>query len=1182
MKRSGIYNRIWLPVLLLLTSLLAWSAVRGMKVHALALEQEARCGIEVHTHGEGCYRGSSLSCTKAVHTHTRNCYLVLLKDNDINNLLSQVEQQEEHSLEALIGQTVDSALQYNTDLTSPMVTAQAEPVNVAAINETIVEQEIQPMIVLNEDLYSSATGSDGQLPQETPAVNTGNSLALMQNGGQEETQIPTQQSFALQPGTGSEISPLALDDPVSTGNSMANYYVYLDGSWRSLGNMSFTTARSGLRYYARETTSDIVTLYNHSLELSLTEDDLNLIYATSANAASYSWTDATVSGNYTYFGNNYSRQNDARKAKYVRLVDENGDPLAFYSVTFEFPDGTQTVQYVRSGDAVELPEEYLWQSDADEYPGGSQVEIYSTMTFTAREADGKFRIIYDVNFPTVSGVTVQTQPTLMGLAQTEVTDVMDRETDVRLRNVSQSDIRAAVNNHSVGLSRMIHFSGWQVEGTDVILSPNSIVTWQELQAHSGGSRLNLIGVWEYRAVQTASFYIRYDSIAVDTEGNMTSQDSSHYTPELAAVFIGGEDAASLSVNQLNSLYYIADTSSDNSYGADQEIRALYGQHTGIWMQSFPRDEDIFEQLKDYATYLRVDGEPVDVNELNDSAYAIRWYVFKCQDDAWHVDGRLVKKQGFLDVTKHFAGNAEAIAEARMGFSIRAWDEDGENDYYLCIEEPEDTVDGIVLTPSVSNGMTFTWELEGIEYDELWTIAEDPGLMQEDMIVHSDYRVVDAYNQQNKTGAGTEVQVNGMTYATDMGEIQALRVEFTNIYHATNSIIIKKEDAATGSPIGGAVFALEQNGEQLRFVYDEEADRYLYDPDNGDITALSGSESGYYELVIEGFSYDNGDIVVQELQPPEGYTPIESLSIGYDEDGEISLLTPTDMAKYEEGLLVVQNTTDSLEVDVEKQWLCPEEEWQPVTVQLLANGLPVTALIPGVEPSVVLDEENDYRACWEDLPLYANGQQIQWSVRETAVGNEECLADFTFANWLVDYGVPQYSYDEDGTLSAIRFTVTNDTRRTMLRLIKTNMGGGIRLGGATFVLERLLDDGTTDPDFIVRTATTAEDGTITFDNVKYGDYRLTEMQQPAGYLEMEIPIYLTIHTDGTVMVQDHPYATPGSTAFSVHVKNQPESPMPVTGGGGTGGYTAIGLLMMLLAFGWALPQFRKKGGAPPTG
>ena len=91
MKRSGIYNRIWLPVLLLLTSLLAWSAVRGMKVHALALEQEARCGIEVHTHGEGCYRGSSLSCTKAVHTHTRNCYLVLLKDNDINNLLSQVE-----------------------------------------------------------------------------------------------------------------------------------------------------------------------------------------------------------------------------------------------------------------------------------------------------------------------------------------------------------------------------------------------------------------------------------------------------------------------------------------------------------------------------------------------------------------------------------------------------------------------------------------------------------------------------------------------------------------------------------------------------------------------------------------------------------------------------------------------------------------------------------------------------------------------------------------------------------------------------------------------------------------------------------------------------------------------------------------------------------------------------------
>lgn len=1181
MKRSGTYNRIWLPVMLLLTALLAWTAFRGMRVQALALEQQARCGIEVHAHGEDCYSGDTLICTTPVHAHSKNCYLVLLKDNDINTLLAQVDKQQEHSLEGLIGQTVDSALRYNTDLTSPMVTTQAEPVDVAAINETIVEQQIDPMIVLNENLYSSASASDGALPQEqTQSVHV-DTPSLQP----EQPEAPAAQLPAVMEAVsgGNTVSPMALDDPVSTGSSMGNYYIYLDGSWRSLGNMSFSTARSGTRYYARETTTDIVTLYNHSLDLSLTASDLNLIYATSANAASYSWTDATFSGNYTYFGNNYSRQSDARKAKYIRLVDESGDPLAFYTVTLEYPDGTEEVRYVRSGDTVELPEEYVWQSDGDEYAGGTQVEIYAKTTFTASEADGKFRISYDVNFPTVSGVTVDTKPTLVGTAETVVTDTMEQGTDARLRNVSQTDVDGSVNGNTVGLSRVIHFSGWQVEGTDVILSPNSTVTWQELQAYTGGgSRLELTGVWEYRAMQTASFYIRYDSVAVDTEGNMTSQDSNLYTPELFVAFVGGEDAASLSTSQLNNLYYIADTSSDNSYGADQEIRALYGQHTGIWLQSFPRDEDVFEQLKSYATYLQVDGEPVDVNELNDSAYAIRWYVFKCQDDAWHIDGRLVKKEGFLDVTKHFAGNLEAIAAARNGFSIRAWDEDGEYDYHLCIEEPEEPTDGTVLIPSYTDGMTYTWELDGIEYGELWTLAEDPGLQQDNMIVHSGYRVVDAYNQQNKNGSGTEVEVNGMTYATDMGEIQALRVEFTNIYHATDSIIIKKEDAATGSPIGGAMFGLEQNGEELRFVYDEAQDRYIYDPEYGDITELSGSESGYYEIVIEGFSYDNGEIVVQELQPPEGYTPVESLTIGYDEDGEISLLTPTDMAAYEDGLLVVKNSTEALSVSVQKQWLCPEEEQQPVTVQLLANGLPVTVLIPGVEPDAVLDESNAYFALWEDLPLYANGRQIEWSVRETQIGNEDCLSDFTFANWLVDYGVPDYTYDEDGALAAIRFTVTNDTRRTMLRLIKTNMGGGIRLGGAEFMLERLLEDGTEDSEFIVRTASTADDGTITFDNVKYGDYRLTETAQPSGYVEMELPVYLTIHTDGTVTVQEHPYAMPGSTAFTVHVKNQPESPMPVTGGGGTGGYTAIGLLLMLMALGWALPKYRRKGGAPPAG
>jgi len=1175
-KRSGIYNRIWIPAACLLIFLLGFVSMKNLLSRSLALEQVARCGIEEHIHTQDCYKDNRLICPKIAHSHTENCYLVLLKDNDINLLLSHVEALPDRSLESLIGQTVDNALLYNHDLTSPMAEGEIPlPASPAAINETVEEYDIQPQVVLNENLYKSI-GSDGQIPTEEGGASYYASSGLLQS---EQSEVPYEtppQQLAVGQGSAGTLS---LDDPVSTGNGNANYYVYLDGSWRTVGTLGFSYARSGTRYYARETTTEILSLYNQALGVALTESDLHLRYATSANASSYSWTDATFSGSYTYFGNNYSRQSDARKAKYVRLVDGNDDPLAFYTVTLEFPDNTEEIYYVRAGDTIKLPDMYAWQVDGREYAGGSEVEIQAQTTFTARETNGKFYMVYNVNFPaSVSGVSFTTRPTMQGMAETTATDIFDEGNGTRIRNVSQQEVTGRVTSNNYGLNRVVRFAGWQIEGTDIILSPNSAVSWEELKAYAGtGNWLSLVGVWEYRAQQTVSFYIRYDSVAVDKEGNITNQDSNLYTPELHAAFVGGEDAGDLSVSALNNLYAIADTTADNSYGADQEIRALYGNNSGIWLTSFPRDEDVFEQLKNYATNLEVEGETVSVSDLNPNGYAIRWYVFKCQDDAWHIDGKLVKKQGFLNVTKHFAGNHEAIAAAQEGFYMEAYDDDGDHDWYLYITEPEVVPgDGNVMLPTSVSGNTYTWHMGEVEYDELWTITEFPGeTIWDNMVCHSSYRVIDGYNNQNQSGDGTEVQVHGVTYATDMGDAQALRVEFTNIYHTTDSIIIKKEDAATSNPLDGAVFTLAQNGEVLKFSYDPDADRYIYD-EYGSVTELTGN--GYYELVIEGFSYENGPVEVREIRAPDGYTPVESIWLGENEDGEIEILSATDMASYENGLLVIKNSTDSTFVSVSKQWLCPGEEWQDVTVMLLANGQPVTALIPGVEPTVVLSAGNGYTHVWQDLPEYANGQLIVWSVREIQIGNEPCLADHSFVNWLVDYNV-QSVFDEFGDQIGTSVTVTNDTRRTLLRLVKTNMGGGLRLEGATFVLEHLLDNGSVDGSFIVRTGTTAEDGTITFDNLKYGRYRLTEIEAPDGYVDLNTPIYLTIEQDGTVIVEPHNYAEAGSTAFSIVVKNQPENPLPETGGIGTGLHIALGLALMLMSLGGILFRHRRKGGYP---
>ena len=184
---------------------------------------------------------------------------------------------------------------------------------------------------------------------------------------------------------------------------------------------------------------------------------------------------------------------------------------------------------------------------------------------------------------------------------------------------------------------------------------------------------------------------------------------------------------------------------------------------------------------------------------------------------------------------------------------------------------------------------------------------------------------------------------------------------------------------------------------------------------------------------------------------------------------------------------------------------------------------------------------------------------------------------------MSYGEPVYTRDENGAVTNTRLSVQNDTRRTLLRVVKTGMGGN-RLGGASFRLELLSGDGVTpSPDFVVRTMTSDSNGSITFDNLKYGSYRLTEIAAPNGYELLNEPIYLTIHESGQVSVQSHAYASAGNTAYTVQVRNRAMLPLPSTGGHGTDGIYSLGWALIALAVcGYILPRIRKKAGRCRSG
>lgn len=1106
---------------------LLWTLNRPMG--SVALEQQVRCGIEPHAHTDACYSEDLLVCKQVAHGHDENCYLVLLEENDINTLLHYLDDAEEPSLEYVITDTVRYALRLNTDLNSAPA-EELPPLDrpaVEALNATLTKNPSSAALTLNENL---------------------NTYELIQLQQEEE--------FKESGTTNAPVTLAATENP-DTSYYKLNIYVYLDDQWQCIGNISYS------QNY-RVTTATLMNHINQQLGTDLTSSDIKLYYSTNQQ-----YNRSVTVKNTTTF--TLSRVYGS--AVYARVVSASANSnsstaLAFYTVTFTYPDGTVHTEYVRKGGTVTLPEgQYIWNDGTRDYAAGETVTISKKIDFigTMEGPITSVHIIYDLNFPTVKDVTVSTKPTIAGSATSTLSQTLSEGLSTTVANASQTDVKGSIDGNTTGLSRVIHFTGWRIGTSDVILTPNTQLIWEELVQYSSGGVLRLNGVWESEPEQTASFFVRYDSVAVDTEGSIGGQDQNHYTNELFASFVGGTEGRSYSELEQ---YGIADSTSDNSYGADQAIRALYGaEEKEVYLTSFPTDEYIFEQLKSYAENKKLsipteDGgtELVDPADLNSNAYAIRWYVFKAQSDAWHIDGKLLKKEGLLHVSKTFAGNAELVAQAKSDFYIEAANEERSMVHTLTLENPTS------YDPATD---TYLWEIENIEYGERWTVTEFSSMEnteEADYSVYADYTVRDASGGQSRNGIGTTVSVQGETYEMDKGDTEVLRVAFTNIYNKKNSIIIKKQDAATGNALEGATFRLWQNETPLTFRYNETTKSYEYD-EAGTITLLSGSNNGYFELLVEDFSYTLGPVTVEETAAPDGYTASEKILIGYTDDTQTTigiLEGGSGMAVYQDGILLVGNGAAIADVTAQKKWDCPESDRAAVTVQLLANDRLITHLLGNVEPSAVLTAENNWSHTWVGLPTYIDGTAVTYSIREIQVGSEQCKADYTFPNWIVSYDAADITFTESGE-TKILLTVTNTAKRTLLRVHKLNLTDHSRVEGAVFTLEAMLQNGTVDPNAVAKTGTSDADGTLVFDNLKTNlRYRLTEIQAPDGYYFLKEPIYLTIQENGTVTVEEHPYAEASSNTYNMTVYNQPRVPLPASGGGGTLIYSVFGLLLMLTA------------------
>ncbi len=1320
------YKLILIAVLVLLTVMTAAGITAET---AVALDQQVRCDLLEHTHTAECYMGDILLCRQKAHTHSENCYLVLLQDNDVNWLLQTIGESDEKSLEGVLDSTLGQALTLNEDLTDapPLILSSSD---ISSLNNTIEDNEIEPAVVLNENLRA-----DTYL-NYAPSVDT-----------------------------------FAVGDTADTTNRAVNFYIMLDGRITLIGSGSLEN--SNLDYY---TYSNTVKKYTDVVITGLTTGNINSTYYfrynTDRDVSSFSKFDSNAT-----YGSSRVRFGNTNSARYTILSIRSGSswnvtysPVEFFTVTLDYSNSGKEIEeqivYVESGrsSGLTLSEEFLWydangapvtqmpasitdtttlyaypkeyvarfeDAEGDQlaapyvgmpeeglltvtmptvrgketwywiqkgsdgsvyYQSGQTVQITGDTTFVALpdtytvtliydtgqtvthtvgyqqvfafspQPEGWFwidgngnqyevgtttppitadvtymlassvvNVYYDVNFPAGAVNVVDFVPTIYGTDETTFKDLALGGKALTVRDLTSRTARREISSSNKE-SVTYYFKGWTVLGTDVLIQPDATLSWNDLLGYmTADGTISFQGVWEEGGrYNSVSFFVRFDSAAVDVGGNITSQPSENYTPEVFNTHVGGVDT-SLPDSEIKHIYEIADTTTDNSYGADQAIRALYGEKaTGMWLYDFPDDDHVFGYLKDYldknpGKKLTFEGEPVDPNQLNHNYYVIRWYVLKLEGGSWHVDGKLYKKQGVVTVDKVFGGDDAVLQAEKDGFYILAengtLNEQGEfvayphnntkfKEYLLVVNQtgantlrskyPDAQI--LIFDTETESAHHYQWVIEGVELGEYWHIEEFPVEIP-GYSCYAEYTVYDTDGMHTAIAEyGTRAQIIGKTFALDEDPDQGLMAEFHNYYYPVETIIIKKEDGKTGKPIGGAVFELWQNGNRLSFNYNAETGQYERDESgNGTFTQIVTTSDGFSVISTTGFSYDYGDVVVKEVLPPSGYDPAPEITVGKDANGTIVVKNIAGEPSNEWGIiaevpspdaLVVKNyAAEFVSVTVEKIWNTNNPA-DSVVVVLQANGQHAAALFPGMtDAQVALSAGGLWKHTWVDLPRYANGQLVTWSVKEIVIGGKPTLSDgVSFANWTVTYS-PAMGTDQDGDgdIDNWRFTVTNSQKRLQLILTKVGSDGRI-LQGSIFSLEQVeLINGEWQQVSGTGTniQTTNENGMLTFDNLTADVYyRLTEVQATSGYYICFSPVVLTMDGDGNIrrvlddgtLAELYDPVIEITGPFNIRVTNLQVTQLPETGGMGMHVYMQSGLaLMVISAAALLLYKKRRKEG-----
>ena len=456
----------------------------------------------------------------------------------------------------------------------------------------------------------------------------------------------------------------------------------------------------------------------------------------------------------------------------------------------------------------------------------------------------------------------------------------------------------------------------------------------------------------------------------------------------------------------------------------------------------PSDEEVFQTIRESGRMIRIGDREIPPSKLDTEFFTIYWYSFKSEmSDGWHIDGRIVAKNGYLTVKKDFVGMPEAIEEVKK-------------DYYIQVDMDEKLLDGKPQPPAFHEHMKLvlpsedsqkpdaeapqaedapievvgTWTDDThtsctwiVKADSFWkyTLKEYNYKPKDSNVKFSGwYNVRNSHEQGDNVNSWEAYPESGIQFTgRGIGRGgETLTIELENRYQKEGILTLNKFDESTGQGMEKINFAVSKNGvEEETVTTDKYGIAQLHIPlqdenkQNRTVTETyllreTNLPTGYVDTGDIQITVEiaNGAFKITDAKLVDREANENQEAVKAPVDGKINgksvLLQRGDTS------LNIRNFAKTGTLHIKKTWENPNDALteKQVKIRLYQNGI-------STGQEFLLNEENGWEHTVDNVPLFQDRNPVEYKVEEIEIGKTHYSSEYRdgFLYYEVIYPEIQY-------------------------------------------------------------------------------------------------------------------------------------------------------------------------------